>query len=317
MMDQNIDSGGTTVMAKILFPESFPTIELMMDMLQKTFQQSWKVDLDCDDIKEWLLNFNGQFYDVEDERRIALWLLCNFTYYNDDEINHLCRVLYNNLIHQVLLERQLKSEEELETFLSKTAFTSIGTASESGSMLLYHFRQEVGLSIEKFIFPTSICSKPECDNIVCIDDVMMSGGTSARFFYDNRDELTSKTVYYLTLLTSKDAIDKLSGLGISVITCTILDDRNKAFSDESLIFFKYPEIKEAAKRIAEGYGIMIEPKKSLGYKNGQYCFGFSYNIPNNSLPIFWSSNNGWKPIIGRKEKYQNARQEQRAYGYFI
>ena len=51
-------------MAKILFPESFPTIELMMDMLQKTFQQSWKVDLDCDDIKEWLLNFNGQFYDV-------------------------------------------------------------------------------------------------------------------------------------------------------------------------------------------------------------------------------------------------------------
>ena len=51
--------------------------------------------------------------------------------------------------------------------------------------------------------------------------------------------------------------------------------------------------------------------------NGQYCFGFSYNIPNNSLPIFWSSSNGWKPIFYRKEKYQNAKQAKREYDFFI
>ena len=69
--------------------------------------------------------------------------------------------------------------------------------------------------------------------------------------------------------------------------------------------------------MVEGYGKKIEPKKALGHMDGQYCFGFSYNIPNNSLPIFWSSSNGWNPIFCRKEKYQNAKQAKREYGFFI
>ena len=72
----------------------------------------------------------------------------------------------------------------------------------------------------------------------------------------------------------------------------------------------------SVQRLAEEYGKMIEPKKSLGHGNGQYCFGLYYNIPNNSLPIFWSSNN-WTPIFLRKEKYQNAKQAKRKYSYFI
>lgn len=126
-----------------------------------------------------------------------------------------------------------------------------------------------------------------------------------------------KKIYYLALLSSNKALSKLQELNIKVIPCAVLDERNRAFSEESLCFFKYPALKETAKIMVEGYGKIIEPKKALGHMDGQYCFGFSYNIPNNSLPIFWSSSNGWNPIFCRKEKYQNAKQAKREYGFFI
>lgn len=313
-MVQNTDSGEND-MSGIVFPSDFPTLDTMMSVLKKTFEKSWKVDLDIEDVNTWLSNFKGAFFDTEDERRLALWLLCNFTYYNDDEINHLCSILFKNFIHVLMVDRSLSTSKEVEACINQIVFTSIGRASESGGLLLYHFRQEANLSTDRFVFPTTI-KTTKSDIIVCVDDVIMSGGTSARFFYDNEQEFKDKHIYYLTLLTSQDAIDRLSMLNITVIPCAKLDNRNKIFSKDSLCFFKYPMLREPAKTIAEGYGKIIEPKKPLGHNDGQYCFGFSYNIPNNSLPIFWSSNN-WSPIFYRKEKYQNAKQIKREYSFFI
>lgn len=302
-------------MDRITFPASFPTKEVMLEVLKKTFEKSWKTDMNCDDIEEWLRNFTGMVYSAEDERRLALWLLCNFTYYNEDEVNHLCRMLFQKLIHQILIDNELHTEEDAEYCIKNTAFTSIGVASESGGLLLYHFRQEAHLDLERFIFPTEI-EYTSRDNIVCIDDVMISGGTASRFFYDHESKISGKKVYYIALVTTEDAIKKLRDQGISVISCIKLDNRNRLFSEQSLAFYKFSDLLSYAKRIAEEYGKIIEPQKPLGYKSGQYSFGFYYNVPNNSLPIFWSTNQ-WKPIFPRKEKYQNAKQAKRQYSYFI
>lgn len=314
MKVQNTDLGAND-MCNIDFPETFPSVEEMLSVLQKTFEKSWKVDLDVEDINTWLENFSGNFYSKEEEQRLALWLLCNFTYYNDTEINHLCAILFKNFIHKLMSDRGLSTPGDVEECIKQIVFTSIGRPSESGGLILYHFRQESHLSTDCFVFPTSIKSA-KGDIIVCVDDVMMSGGTAERFFHDNKEVFMAKKVYYLTLLASQEAIDKLATINISVIACAKLDNRNKVFSEDSLCFFKYPSLREPAQVIAEGYGKIIEPKKPLGHKCGQYCFGFSYNIPNNSLPIFWSSHN-WNPIFYRKEKYQNAKQAKREYSFFI
>ena len=269
-----------------------------------------------EDINNWLNNFNGIIFDPPAEKKLALWLLCNFTYYNEDEVKYLCGYLFRQLFHQLLIDNNLDTEQDAENCIVNCAFTSIGNPSESGGMILYHFRQEANLDLERFIFPTEIENASQKD-IICIDDVMLSGGTASRFFYDHRDALQNKEVYYIALITTKSAILKLNELGIKTIYCIILDERNQAFSPESLIFYKYPGLLNSAKELAEGYGKIIEPNKPLGYKQGQYCFGLYYNTPNNTLPIFWSTNNDWIPIFPRKEKYQNARQAHRQYGYFI
>lgn len=303
-------------MSSISFPESFPSVEEMLNVLKKTIERSWKVDMDIEDIQLWLSNFRGQVFNKVDEQRLALWLLCNFTYYNEDEVNHMCKTAFKNLLHRLMLDNTLSSEDEAEECIRKTAFTSIGRASESGGFILYHFRQESHLDLDRFIFPTNIL-ETESDNIVCVDDVMMSGGTAERFFHQNKTALEKKKIYYISLITTEEAISKLESLGITVIYCAKLDNRNRVFSDESLAFYKYPEIKACAKEFAKGYGHEIEPQKPLGYNNGEYCFGLFYNVPNNSLPIFWSDKNGWKPIVVRKEKYQNAKQAKRKYNFFI
>lgn len=303
-------------MKDVLLPSNFPSEAKMFDILKKTIEQSWKINLDIEDIQNWLLNFRGVCYSIDTERKLALWLLCNFTYYNEDEVNHMCFVLYKSLIHRLMVDNHLTTADEAEQQILKTSFTSIGRASESGGFLLYHFRQESGLDLDRFIFPTNITTT-ESDSIVCVDDVMMSGGTAQRFFYTHKEALASKKIYYISLITTDEAVEKLNQLGIPVIYCAKLDNRSKLFSENSLAFFKFSEIKDYAKNLAEEYGKLIEPSKPLGYRRGEYNFGMFYNIPNNTLPIFWSEQNGWHPIFPRKEKYQNAKQAKRRYSYFI
>ena len=49
----------------------------------------------------------------------------------------------------------------------------------------------------------------------------------------------------------------------------------------------------------------LEPNSPLGYKNGQLLLGFAHNIPNNTLPIFWSDgrqHSPWTPLFPRYRK---------------
>jgi hypothetical protein len=302
-------------MKSILWPDKFPSEETMFMLLQKTIQKSWKNDIIVDDIKKWLNNFSGKVCNCEDEKRIALWMLCNYTYYNEDEVNHLCRSVYKELLHDIALSVSIQSDHEFTEILNKMYFASIGNASESGGLLLYYFRQQADISIDRFVYPSSV---PNCeDNIdIFIDDVTLSGGTAARFFHNNIKDMKYKYVYYITLFASKDAVDKLEKLGIKVICCNLLDDRDKCFSDKSIMFFNYPSLRELAKEIAYTYGFELDNERPLGHKDGQYCFGFHYNTPNNTLPIFWSDNN-WYPIFPRKEKIQNVKQRKPRFEKYL
>lgn len=40
----------------------------------------------------------------------------------------------------------------------------------------------------------------------------------------------------------------------------------------------------------------------MGYENSQLLIAFSHGAPNNTLPIFWSSKNDWKPLFPRLSK---------------
>lgn len=291
---------------KIKFPKDFPTKETMLSILHKTIEKSWKNDISLKEINRWLNNFTGKYYDKDDEQRIALWLLCNYTFYSSDDVNHLCKVLYNKLIHELIIHNLIDKNSISDSF-ANIYFSAIGSASESGGLLLYHFRQEANLSLDRFVYPSTI--EPDENKIlIFIDDATLSGGTALRNFYNYVKDKNYRKIYYITLIASKDAVEKIKQKGIEVIYCSLVDERNECFNEKSMTFNRYKEILQDCKIIVESYGKDIIDKKvePLGYKNKGYLFGFYYNTPNNTLPIFWSNKN-WYPIFIRKEKLQNVK----------
>ena len=137
-------------------PTNFPSKEVLIRVLQRTIEKSWKNNLMDRDIQEWLSNFKGEVFEEKLEQQLALWLLCNYTFYNQEDVRHLCKILYNTFFHQLIIDFSLSSEKEINKFMNRVNYAAIGRASESGNYLLYDFRQEADLNIERFFYPTNM-----------------------------------------------------------------------------------------------------------------------------------------------------------------
>ena len=256
----------------IKFPVHFPSKEKMIEILHKTIEKSWKNNYSSDNIKRWLSNFNGNVYSIDEEQRLALWLLCNYTYYSSEDVNHLCKVLYNKLIHD-MISNDFLNPATFNEDIKNVYFSSIGSASDSGGLILYHFRQESMLSMDRFVYPSTV--EPDDKNIlVFIDDVTISGGTALRHFYKYLENQKYRKTYYITLMASTKAINTLNEKNIDVVYCSILDERDKCFSEKSMVFNRFRELKDITKHMVEEYGknIVDPPDKPLGFKDGEYMF---------------------------------------------
>lgn len=302
--------------------DDLPSEKQSYDIITLKNETIWENRAGRKFIEEWLSNFKGEIFNIEYERQLALWLLANFVFYNEKEVRHFCKNLYNKFIHWALLyykkQHSLNMYQSLENILQKTMFIPLGQPSESGAFVLYFFRQENSLPIDVFTFPSSDRRLPIVDNYIIIDDATISGEQSTGDRLDNiiRGISPEKTKILLTFLATDNAIKLLNDKGISVISCNIIDDRCKCFSDKSTMFDNYKNDIEKCREFARYYGNKIYPTHPLGYRDGQYAFGFFYNIPDNSLPIFWSEDI-WIPIFRRYQKNTNLGEIYNDIGRFI
>jgi len=288
-------------MAKTKFPDK----EDLINQIMVTSDYVWRNKISREKLNSWLANFKGEVFSVNYEQELALWLLVNFVFYNENEVRHLCGTLYREFIHTKIklnLENMLVNEK-LDQIHKEIRFNYLGRSGESGAFLLYYFRKENNLSVNDFV--SNLDNLPsEVNEIVYVDDVTLSADDESQAFrYLKKDKvsLLEKKITILTLIASNTAIKFLKEQGINVITCITLHDRDSCFSKESIIFQSHSDHKEDCKKMTEHYGKKIY-KDPLGFNGGQYTFGFFYNTPDNSLPIFWSRNNEWKPIIERYDK---------------
>lgn len=316
--------------------KELPSFESLMDILRKTLSTAWHINtIHETGLNKWLSNFVGDAlctsnFDLEEardlERRISLFLLCNFVYYNEGEVRHLMKVMIENYIHKYFL-RQGKNnvnDSEIDALIRKTTFSPLGNQSESSSYMLYMFRQINDLS--KYDFE----EKNDSENIVFVDDFSITGSQATRYikkFLENHPNNAHKKISVLLMVSTQDAIQKIKSLQEvdDVLPCIVMDDSSKVFSDSSIVFQGYdPKIKELAKKVCQYYGNLIlneEDKKhgatALGFGDGGYLMGTYYNTPNNTLPIFWSSENSWQPIFQRYNKKYTNNSSVRIGGHYV
>ena len=281
----------------------FPKEEHLFDIIHQTSKTVWKRELYKKDIEDWLGNFKGEVFDTNSERIIALWLLSHFTFYNEDEVKHLCKVVYRDLIHCIIKDIDTSAttiDASINDFFQKATIISSEQTSGSGGFIAYFFRQINDLPL-RGLFNFSITNiSSTTENIIVIDDVTLTAGSEGQmneFWKKARKDHPDKKFYLLTLLASDASCAYLkSEYDIEVICSITLDDRDKCFLAQSDVFccFDDTKIVAACKDFAKHYGAKTF-KDSLGYKDGQYTFGFYYNTPDNTLPIFLS-----KPNLHRK-----------------
>ncbi|MEX2410631.1 MAG: hypothetical protein WD607_04545 [Candidatus Paceibacterota bacterium] len=268
----------------------------------------WKHELTEQEIENWLSNFKGEVFSKSEERRYGLWLLANFVYYNNDEVIHLCKTLYRDFVHRMLTKKEGSEQDisnSIREILNTSHFYHTGRPGESGAFVLYFFRQANNLPIANFIYHLDNLHS-NVSTIVFLDDVTLSSGPgnqAAGYIAEaSKKYFNNKKTVLLTFVATEKAIKDLEKRGITVISCIVLDERNKCFSSESNVFHYFKEHLKKCKTFAEYYGKKVQPSKALGYNDCQFVFGFFYNTPDNTLPIFWAENNGWCPIIKRYDK---------------
>lgn len=314
--------------------KELPTKDVLMDTAMRVMSMAWNINtIHTAGIERWLDNFRGDALHNEGlsienakeiEQRIALFLLCNFVYYNEEEVRYLLKLMLDKYIH-LYFDDEMHSvieEQDIASLIKKTRFSPLGNQSESSSFMLYLFRQVNELSKNDFE------DSKECDSIVFVDDFSITG-TQAEWYIKNylkeKETAKKKKLYILLMVATEEAITRIRTIPYitDVIACVKMDDSSKAFSDNSIMFQKYdPKLKEQARIVCQHYGNRIitdtdrkDGATGLGYGDGAYLMGAYYNTPNNTLPIFWSEEKQWKPIFKRYNKKYIAQMKVRSGSY--
>lgn len=295
-----------------------PSVDMLWNTIRKTIRTAWNINyLHENGIKKWLNNFTGEALSSPElskekakqlEQQVALFLLCNFVYYNELEIKHLIKLMFEKYIHYLLNENgdTFINDSTIDKVIKDSAFSPLGNKSESSSYMLYLFRQINELSKRDFE------EKNDSKNIVFVDDFSLTGSQAEWYineYFKNNKYDKSKNYYVLLMITTKDAIERIKEKPHikDVISCVVMDDTSKVFSNKSIVFQSYSEeIKNNAKRICEYYGEKIKPDEdgatAFGFGEDGFLISAYYNTPNNTLPIFWSEESYWNPLFKRYNK---------------
>lgn len=309
--------------------------------IMKLSENIWENKVKRPTLQAWLDNFQSDTNNNICEQTHALYLLSNFTYFGVREIREMLKSVFrdkvkNPLIHKIRknLGDSINPDEIYPVFeneMTKTKFIGIGNPSESGTHLLYFFRQENELPKDVFVHSHQLVNLkriekgnntvteislgfPDTNRYIFLDDICGSGQQVISYM-SNDDTISSMKdinpnieLIYITLVASKKGLDavKSSNIFDRVETIFELDDSYKCFSDNSRYFpqkASFPVNKGFAEGMSAKYGrIMLFSEEHVhGYKNGQYLFGFSHNIPDNTLPVIWFDKD-WSPILKRYSK---------------
>lgn len=304
--------------------ELFRVVKTLADCL-------WEQRVTEGSIQRWLANF-----DNETERLLALHLLAHFSYFGQREVREMLRALFRDLVRYPIVQRVRDEnggtmdtrivEPAVDDILARTRFLGVGNPSESGTHLLYYFRQENALPRELFINSQRIFSRsprsgdghlsttirePAVCRYIFIDDLCGSGTQAKQYSEDTVLELRSlnpeaEVAYYCLFGLEEGLNDVRKRTAFTDVRALFtLDNSFRCFRPESRYYVDgESDAMNEAKAVMTRHGSRLLPEHPLGYKDGQLLVGFFHNVPDNALPVLWTEKDDWTPIFRRYPKIE-------------
>ena len=304
------------------------------DQLMKLNSHAWDGDKLWPEIEEWLKNFDGKCFSIEEEQLLALHLLTHFIYFGNSTIREMLKAGYQEQFIIPLKQSIRKSLSDtidhtqinaiLDTEIKKTLFIGAGNPSESGAHLLYFFRQMNDLSKEMFSdFYGAFYQDTQSDTLlprlnhinryIFFDDLVASGTQITGYLKDSlakiRQGNPTIALKFMCLFATTDGLNALNKPEMfdGNASCLFhLDNSYKVFNEDSRNFSNEHEPSlDKLKAFCHCYATYLGADEidKFGYKDSQLMIGFSYNTPDNTLPIFWYKHPiYWTPIFARYSK---------------
>lgn len=298
----------------------------------------WEGNGTVPDVNRWLENFTGktETHSAGVEQLHAAHLLSHFTYFGLREVRELLTAMYRDLFRYEIIQSIRADaggradaqflQDEYDAQLGRTRFLGVGNPSESGTHLLYYFRQDNSLAADLFPNPYQILSgppnsgdvriaDPEIRRLVFVDDVIGTGTQAIQHNVDFVDHVRAAAtrseqdveIWYLALFAKPGGLVAVRELGFDRVEAVHeLNASQLAFSDESHVYSNPPDgiDRDIGRAVAERYGADVAPGNSFGYGEGQLMLGLHHNVPDHTLPIFWVSDGvvAWEPVFRRYKK---------------
>ena len=243
---------------------------------------------------------NDWFSQFEDSEKPTIARLVDaFQYYDPETINEKLRELHKRILDSAAVPT------------SSIFFVPVGYVAKSGSAITYFFKTQNDVSQEQFILPSDIETMiPASDKAFVFLDDYIGTGRQARQVWDglasaNPKLLEISKMIFASIVAREQGIEHLTeNSGFEVMSIDVVKTKDIPLSDESAIFPSTEE-RGVARSILEKYGARLHPEAPLGYASSQGLLGFFYSTPNNTLPIFWSTEKGWNPLLPHKESFRD------------
>lgn len=239
------------------------------------------------EVDAWLDQFESG------ERIYIANLLRGFKYFGRSDTMELYRKLYN-----LVIERLPGVDP------SVIRFVPLGGAATSGALAAYQFRMANSLSPSAFLESASLKDGDDLSTmpLVFLDDILASGHHAAQTWKSlvSTGKLSNKSRVLLATLVGTAAGTRFLEERTNFETCSavLLDKSDDPLSDQSRIFSD-AQAREVTRRIVEAYGRRLSPTAPFGYLGTGMMVSFSHGVPNNTLPIFWSKQADWQPLLDR------------------
>ena len=297
-------------------------IERTTPVLKLIVQTQWDF-VSFPQVQRWLdFNFKN---DVEG-RFYALKILSNLIYYTQQDIIDLLRFgifekIYGEVYKEILIQNggyynsATEKISAIQQYKNSSLFCPIMNSKkpyESGNVMISNIvhHLEIAESNADFHWNLSQEKLEKCQFLIFVDDCFGSGGQLKKFF--NTEEIKNILllgkkfnfqIYCLALVGYKKNYSslkyKLEENNIKLITCELLSEKHRIFSEESIVWNN----RNSEQLNALSYFKKLQKDKGIGYvgfKKLDFAIILHNRTPNWSLPIIWKKTQDWSNLLQRK-----------------
>jgi hypothetical protein len=233
-------------------------------------------------------------------------LLDHFKYYSVGRVKHAQAITHRTLVG------------ELGTSIQSTLYVPIGYLTSGGASAVYLYCSDHGVSLDRLVTKSALSTLDRADvsAVVFLDDYIGTGRQVELLWESLASEVAALTesvpLFVEATVATTDALKKLSTrTGFRVLVAEVLEERHNAFSENSTVF-PDPSERAEAMDVLRHYGERLNPEAPLGYAAPQNLLGFFYSTLSNTLPIFWSTEGGWVPLLPHKQSLINSGRNMRS-----